>query len=73
MVEYFKRSFDELTNKVSWPTWPELQKTTVVVIAGSVFLACLIALMDVVWIKTLSFLYLLSSFGPLLHVTMTLM
>jgi preprotein translocase subunit SecE len=57
MVEYFKRSLDELTNKVTWPTWPELQKTTVVVIAGSVFLACLIAFMDVLWIKALSFLY----------------
>ena len=57
MVEYFKRSLDELTNKVTWPTWPDLQKTTVVVIAGSVFLACLIALMDVIWIKALSFLY----------------
>jgi len=57
MKEYIKRSMTELTEEVTWPTWPELQKTTVVVVAGSVFLACLIALMDVVWVRVLGFLY----------------
>jgi preprotein translocase subunit SecE len=57
MVEYFKRSMRELTEEVTWPTWPELQKTTVVVIAGSVFLACLIAFMDIIWMNVLGVLY----------------
>jgi len=47
----------ELTEEVTWPTWGELQKTTVVVIAGSVFLACLVALMDVIWVNVLGLLY----------------
>ena len=57
MVEYFRRSMTELTTKVTWPTWSELQKTTIVVIAGSVFLACMIALMDVIWVQVLGLLY----------------
>jgi preprotein translocase subunit SecE len=57
MKEYIKRSMTELTDEVTWPTWAELQKTTVVVVAGSVFLACLIALMDVVWVRVLALLY----------------
>lgn len=57
MVNYFKRSMKELTEEVTWPTWSELQKTTVIVIAGSVFLACLVALMDIVWVNLLALLY----------------
>ena len=57
MVEYVKRSMTELTEEVTWPTWPELQKTTIVVLAGSVFLACLIAVMDMIWVYVLGFLY----------------
>jgi len=57
MKKYIRRSIDELKNNVTWPSWSELQKTTVVVISGSVFLACTIALMDKVWIQALSFLY----------------
>ena len=25
VVDYIKESYDELVNKVSWPTWAELQ------------------------------------------------
>jgi preprotein translocase subunit SecE len=57
MMQYFRDSYKELTQKVTWPTWTELQKTTLVVIAGSIFLACTVALMDVVWIKVLGLLY----------------
>ena len=57
ILDYFKKSMTELTTNVTWPTWSELQKTTVVVIAGSVFLACMIALMDVVWVRLLGLLY----------------
>jgi preprotein translocase subunit SecE len=56
-MNYLKRSMKELTHEVTWPTWPELQKSTVVVIAGSIFLACLVALMDVVWVSVLGLLY----------------
>lgn len=57
MVEYFKRSMKELTEEVTWPTWSELQQTTVKVIVGSLFLGCLVALMDFMWINILGLLY----------------
>lgn len=57
MVEYLKRSMRELTHEVTWPNWSELQKLTAVVIAGAIFLACLIALMDIVWVTLLGLLY----------------
>jgi preprotein translocase subunit SecE len=57
MVEYFKESFKELQEEVTWPSWAELQKTTGVVIAGSVFLALLVWFMDKIWVYLLGFLY----------------
>jgi len=43
---YIEESFDELTNKVSWPTWKELQSSGVVVLVASVIVALIIFVMD---------------------------
>ncbi len=45
---YIKESYNELVNKVSWPTWPELQSTTVLVIVGTIILTLIIAALDFV-------------------------
>lgn len=45
---YIVESFDELKNKVTWPTWINLQQTTGVVLLASLFLAVLIFGMDAV-------------------------
>lgn len=45
---YIKESYDELVNKVSWPTWPNLQSTTLVVLIATVIITLLIFLMDLV-------------------------
>jgi len=55
--QYIKESFKELREEVTWPTWPELQRTTGVVIAGSVFLATLVWSIDYVWALVLGALY----------------
>ena len=39
MVNYIKESYNELKNHVTWPTWSEAQKLTVVVAVFSVVLA----------------------------------
>ena len=39
---YIKESADELLNKVSWPTWPELQSSAVIVLVASVIFAIVI-------------------------------
>ena len=43
---YVKESYNELVNKVTWPTWPELQNTTVVVLIGSIILVLITYVMD---------------------------
>jgi preprotein translocase subunit SecE len=45
---YVVEAYDELMHKVSWPTWPELQQSAVVVLIASVILALIILGMDVV-------------------------
>ena len=43
---YFKESYNELTKKVSWPTWAQLQSSAIVVLVASVLFAVVIFLMD---------------------------
>ncbi len=48
IVPYIKASYNELVNKVTWPSWASLQSNTILVIIASLILALLIFLMDVV-------------------------
>jgi len=43
---YFQDSYEELVNKTSWPSWSELQRTSVLVAVASVIIALVIAGMD---------------------------
>ena len=43
---YVKESYNELVNKVTWPTWPHLFQSTTVVIIASAIIALIIAVMD---------------------------
>jgi len=43
---YIKSSYNELLNKVSWPTWSELQNSSIVVAIASLIIALVIYLMD---------------------------
>ncbi|MAY21591.1 MAG: preprotein translocase subunit SecE [Flavobacteriaceae bacterium] len=51
MVNYIKESYNELKNHVTWPTWSEAQKLTVVVAVFSVVLALAIWGVDTVFSK----------------------
>jgi len=44
---YISESYDELINKVSWPTWSELQSSAVVVSIASLIIATIVYLMDI--------------------------
>jgi len=46
VINYIKSSFDELRNKVSWPTLNQLQSSSLVVGVCSVIIAVIIYLMD---------------------------
>ena len=42
----WNNSYDELTNKVSWPTWPELLESTWVTIVATFIFAVIILAID---------------------------
>lgn len=43
---YVEDTYNELVNKVSWPTWKELQNSAVVVMIASFIIALVIYVMD---------------------------
>jgi len=43
---YFEESYNELVNKVTWPSWKDLQSSGIVVMVASFMIAIIIALMD---------------------------
>lgn len=43
---YFLESYNELINKVTWPTYENLLSSTIVVLVASLILALIIFLMD---------------------------
>jgi preprotein translocase subunit SecE len=44
--EYIKESYVELTEKVTWPTWRELQNSSILVLIAALIIAMVILLMD---------------------------
>ncbi|MFK7901170.1 MAG: preprotein translocase subunit SecE [Cyclobacteriaceae bacterium] len=46
LVNYIKASFEELTKRVTWPTYSELQSTTVLVVVATLIFSAVIFGMD---------------------------
>ena len=46
LIKYIKDSFEELSNKVSWISWSEAQKSTVVVAVFTILFALAVFLVD---------------------------
>ena len=57
IINYFRETYDELVNKVSWPTWKELQGSVVVVSVASLIIAVIVYLMDAVFGGGMSLLF----------------
>lgn len=43
---YFRDSYHELVEKVTWPTWLQLQQSTLIVLAGTVLITAMVWIMD---------------------------
>ncbi len=43
---YVQEAYDELVHKVSWPTWSELQQTTLIVLISLAIITAVIFGMD---------------------------
>jgi len=56
-VEYIKESADDLMNKVSWPTWKELQSSSIVVAIASLIIALIVYVMDLSFRNVLEVFY----------------
>ena len=57
IATYFKESYKELTEKVTWPTWTQLQQSTMIVIAATAVITFLVWVMDLVTNLGLKFIY----------------
>ncbi len=45
---YIKESYNELVNKVTWPSWSNLYSSTILVLVASLILALIIFVMDAI-------------------------
>ncbi|MCB9321235.1 MAG: preprotein translocase subunit SecE [Lewinellaceae bacterium] len=54
---YLQESYNELLNKVTWPTWPNLMSSATVVLVASAIIALLVFAMDAVSNQVTQFFY----------------
>ena len=57
LMLYVKESYNELVHKVSWPSWPALLSSTVVVLVASAMIALIILVMDLISKNILTTIY----------------
>jgi preprotein translocase subunit SecE len=57
VTNYFKESYRELTEKVTWPTWNQLQQSTMIVIIATLIITAMISVMDLGINSALKFIY----------------
>jgi len=54
---YINESYNELFNKVSWPTWSELQSSSIIVLVAAVIIGLLVFGMDSIFQLIMGLLY----------------
>ncbi len=57
MFKYFKDSYNELVHKVSWPSFPQLQSSAVVVMVASFIFAVVVLAMDLSFENVMAAIY----------------
>lgn len=57
VTEYIKESYEELTEKVTWPTWSELQNSAILVLVAAIIIALIVLLMDQTFGGLLKYFY----------------
>ncbi|GAA4305868.1 preprotein translocase subunit SecE [Nibribacter koreensis] len=55
--KFFNDTVEEMQYKVSWPTYSELQKSSILVLVGSLVFALIVGAMDLVYDSSLSWFY----------------
>lgn len=54
---YFRDSYKELAEKVTWPNWLQLQQSTMIVLAATLLITAIVAFMDLISATGLKFIY----------------
>jgi preprotein translocase subunit SecE len=54
---YFRESYQELHENVTWPTWAQLQQSTVIVLIATVLITVMVLLMDFSTSQLLKLIY----------------
>ena len=54
---FVKESYIEMMEKVSWPKWEQLTQSTMIVLGGTLFITCLVWIMDLVANNSMKFIY----------------
>ena len=54
---FFGESYKELMEKVTWPTWAQLQQSTVIVLVATVIITAIVFVMDLASNGLLDFIY----------------
>ena len=54
---YLQETYNELIHKVSWPSWADLQSSSVVVMVASLIIALVVFVMDFGFQNVFEFLY----------------
>jgi preprotein translocase subunit SecE len=57
ITTYFKESYKELMEKVTWPTWAQLQQSTMIVLGATLVITAVIWVMDTAAAGVLKFVY----------------
>jgi preprotein translocase subunit SecE len=54
---YVRDSYKELTEKVTWPNWDQLQQSTMIVLVATLLITGLVWVMDLAAAGALNFIY----------------
>lgn len=54
---YIQESYNELLHKVSWPSWDELQSSTMVVLMATLLMTVMVWMMDIFSSTILQYYY----------------
>jgi preprotein translocase subunit SecE len=57
ITAYFRESYKELTEKVTWPNWAQLQQSTMIVLAATLVITAIVWVMDFATGNVLKFIY----------------
>ena len=57
IATYFKECYKELMEKVTWPSWAQLQQSTVIVLVATLLITLVVGVMDFASNSLLKFIY----------------